>query len=69
MNQSQLYDSVARATGETVDVIRSVGFTLLAPLVTEPDEASRWLHRAQQRRSFRHNRPRRSYYRQTCISG
>jgi hypothetical protein len=50
MSDSQLYRAVARATGETVDLIRSIGFTTLAPIVTAPDEASRWLRRFQHRR-------------------
>jgi hypothetical protein len=53
VDQSQLYRSVARATGETVDVIRQVGFTLLAPVIPEQDEAERWLRRAEERRSFK----------------
>jgi hypothetical protein len=68
MDQSQLYRSVARATGETVDVVRNIGFTLLAPIVTEADEATRWLRRIQQRRSFRRCRRRRhNRSRQLCV--
>lgn len=67
MDQSQVYRSVARATGETVEVIRDIGFTLLAPIVTEADEATRWLRRAQQRRTFRRSRRRRrARSRQLC---
>jgi hypothetical protein len=53
VNQTQLYRAVARATGETVELVRQVGFTVLAPLVTEPDEASRWLRRARRRAWFK----------------
>jgi hypothetical protein len=50
MNEFQLCRAVARATGESVDVIRQTGFTILAPLSAKWDEADRWLHR-------RHGRP------------
>jgi hypothetical protein len=56
VDQSQLYRSVARATGETVEVIRQVGFSLLAPVIPEQDEAERWLRRAEERRSFKQRR-------------
>jgi hypothetical protein len=70
MDQTQLYRSVARATGETVEVVRSIGFTLLAPIVTEADEATHWLRRAQQRRSFSRSRRRRhARSRQLCVAG
>ena len=52
MNEFQLCRAVARATGESVDVIRQTGFTILAPLSAKWDEADRWLHRRR-----RHGRP------------
>jgi hypothetical protein len=45
MNEFQLCRAVARATGESVEVIRQTGFTILAPLSGKWDEADRWLHR------------------------
>src|SRR5262245_60148114 len=69
MNQSQLYRSVARATGETVDVIRHIGFTMLTPIVTEADAAGRWLQRAQQQRSFKRGRRQHIRSRQVCVAG
>ena len=54
MNEFQLCRAVARATGESVEVIRETGFTILAPLSAEWDEADRWLHRRLRRR---HGRP------------
>ena len=44
MNELQLCHAVARATGESVEVIRQTGFTILAPLSGKWDEADRWLH-------------------------
>jgi len=49
MNEFQLCRAVARATGESVEVIRETGFTILAPLSGKWDEADRWLHRHVQR--------------------
>ena len=52
MNQSQLCRAVARATGETVERIRQMGFSLIsidtpAPTITEQAERSfRRGHRA-----------------------
>jgi hypothetical protein len=55
MNEFQLCRAVARATGESVEVIRQTGFTILAPLSAKWDEADRWLHRRLQRsRGRRH---------------
>jgi hypothetical protein len=45
MTEFQLCRAVARATGESVDVIRETGFTILTPLNGKWDEADRWLHR------------------------
>ena len=56
MNQTQLYRSVARITGEPVDLIRQIGFTELGPNLPECDEADRWLRRVQRSRSFRFGR-------------
>jgi hypothetical protein len=57
MNEFQLCRAVARATGESVEVIRQTGFTILAPLSGKWDEADRWLHRRlQQCRTFRRGR-------------
>jgi hypothetical protein len=53
VNQSQLYRSVASATGETVEVVSQIGFSILAPLTNQPDEASRWLRRAKRRAWFK----------------
>jgi hypothetical protein len=57
MNEFQLCRAVARATGESVEVIRQTGFTILAPLSGKWDEADRWLHRRlRQGRAFTHGR-------------
>jgi hypothetical protein len=57
MNQFQLDRSVARATGESIDVIHRQGFSLLKPLLNEADEAGRWLQRFYQGcRARRHQR-------------
>ena len=61
MNEFQVCRAVARATGESVEVIRQTGFTILAPLSATWDEADRWLHRRAQlsrtvRRQYAHAR-------------
>jgi hypothetical protein len=57
MNEFQLCRAVARATGESVEVIRQTGFTILAPLSGKWDAADRWLHRRlYHRRPFRGGR-------------
>jgi hypothetical protein len=57
MNEFQLCRAVARATGESVEVIRETGFTILAPLSAKWDEADRWLNRRVHRgRPFRGGR-------------
>lgn len=66
MNQFQLYRSIARATDETVDVVRQIGFTMLDPIAPEVDEAEQWLRRAQQKRSFKHGKH--AHHRQTCVA-
>lgn len=66
MNQSQLYRAVARVTGETVEAIQQIGFTILAPLVNQPDEASRWLRREKRRQWFKRNRRRLQHSRHLC---
>ncbi len=38
MNQSALYRSVARCTGESVGFVRRMGFVLLVPPPTQHDE-------------------------------
>lgn len=53
MDQTQLYRSIANATGETVEVVSRIGFSVLTPMVTEPDEASRWLRREKRRQWFK----------------
>jgi hypothetical protein len=59
MTQTQLDRSVARATGESVDVVHGHGFSLLKPMVIEADAAGRWLQRFYQRcRARRHQRRR-----------
>jgi hypothetical protein len=37
MTQSRLYRAVARATGESLDTIRSLGFSIVKPDAPEPD--------------------------------
>jgi hypothetical protein len=66
VNQFQLDRCVARATGETVEVVRDIGFTVLAPLANEFDEASRWLRRARRRRYFKNRHRRHRRYRRAC---
>jgi hypothetical protein len=59
MTQLQVDRSVARATGESVDVIHHQGFCLLRPLVIEADAAGRWLQRQYARLRARRHQPRR----------
>ena len=69
MNEFQLCRAVARATGESVEVIRQAGFTILAPLSAKWDEADRWLHRRAQRgRPFRRGRRRHAQVRQALAA-
>jgi hypothetical protein len=69
MNEFQLCRAVARATGESVEVIRQTGFTILAPLSANWDEADRWLHRRVQRsRSFRRGRHHHAHARHACAA-
>jgi hypothetical protein len=57
MNEFQLCRAVAHATGESVELIRRTGFTILAPLSAKWDEADRWLYRrAQHGRHIRRGR-------------
>jgi hypothetical protein len=64
VTQSQLNRSVAHATGETVDLVRHLGFTVLGPMTPDTDKAVRWL-RAHQQRPRRH---RRQHRRQRCFA-
>jgi hypothetical protein len=69
MNQFQLDRSVARVTGESVDVIHRQGFSLLKPLLNEADEAGRWLQRQFARlRAHRHQRRRMPQRLQVCAA-
>ena len=69
MNEFQLCRAVARATGESVEVIRQTGFTILAPLSAPWDAADRWLQRRAQRgRPFRHGRRQHAHARQACAA-
>jgi hypothetical protein len=66
VNQFQLDRCVARATGESVEVVRDIGFTMLTPLANEFDEASRWLRRARRRRYFKNRHRRHRRYGRAC---
>jgi hypothetical protein len=69
MTEFQLCRAVARATGESVEVIRQTGFTILAPLSGKWDEADRWLHRRVQRgRHFRRGRRHHAHARHACAA-
>jgi hypothetical protein len=69
MNEFQLCRAVARATGESVEVIRETGFTILVPLSARWDEADRWLHRRlHHRRPIRHG-SRHAQVRQAAAAG
>ena len=58
MNQHLLYRSISRVTGDSIELIRQVGFTMLTPPIPEYDEAERWL-RAHHHRSCKHGHRRR----------
>ena len=69
MNEFQLCRAVARATGESVEVIRQTGFTILAPLSAKWDEADRWLQRrVQQSRPVRRGRRQHAHARPACVA-
>lgn len=55
MNQHDLARAVARATGETVDRIRRIGFTFVE--VPRPEDAPSHRRRHQRRRRRKHSRP------------
>jgi hypothetical protein len=50
VNESQLYRDLARATGESVGLIRQIGFSLVTPHKSQPDDADRWLRGSRHRR-------------------
>ena len=69
VDQTQLYRSIASATGETVDVVRRIGFTMLSPMNGESDEASRWLRRARRRQWFKRHKHRTMSKRPRLVAG
>jgi hypothetical protein len=69
MNEFQLCRAVARATGESVEVIRQTGFTILAPLSAPWDDADRWLQRrVQHGRPFKRGQRRHAQCRQAVAA-
>jgi hypothetical protein len=69
MTEFQLCRAVARATGESVEVIRQTGFTILAPLSAQWDEADRWLHRrVHHDRHFKRGRRQHDHARRACAA-
>jgi hypothetical protein len=40
MTQSRLYRAVARATGESLETIRSLGFSIVEPDIADPEPTS-----------------------------
>jgi hypothetical protein len=67
MNQSLLYRSISRVTGDSIELIRQVGFTVLTPPISESDEADRWL-RNHRTRSCKHSRRQQHQPIRACIA-